>query len=82
LIESLCESFYVLHLFNDNAKHMKTIESNDGTVYEIAVQGHEIHLMAYAHTLVIKIIGDFDSENVEKYIDANFDRAVRINDFE
>jgi hypothetical protein len=60
---------------------MKTIESKDETVYEVEVHDDAVHLMGYAHTLVIKIIGDFDSENVEKYIDANFDKAVRIDHY-
>lgn len=58
---------------------MKTIESLDGTIYEIAVEGNEVLLMAADHTLAIKLIGNYDVENIESYIDLNFDRAVRTD---
>lgn len=57
----------------------RTIESLDCIVYTIEVDGDDILLIAKDHTLLLHGAG-FDPENIERYIDENFDLARRIDE--
>ncbi len=57
----------------------RTIETLDGRTYEIELDGNDILLMAIDHTLVLHGADLADSENIEIYIDDNFDLAKRID---